>query len=288
MGSKRKKLIITIGPLIIIIVAIFYQVPIARISSESLTKLDKFGILEIYPTKLGGREWFIDMNRPVEDPGFTPGSNITRQLDGSWQINGRLENGTYVGEVRMEVSRLPGTNEWKNVEMTGYAKIVPTNNPNDSLVWSIRGGRHNNTVPCEGTALKGEIDINGTVSWVKEIWHTGGYTNKRAETQVTEPIIGRWIGWKVVVYNMNNDTAVKMESYLDDRANNHWIKVTDLIDSGGWYANEPDPLFYSANCGKAKDHIIINGGPLAIFRSDNMTWNFRDLSVREIQPPLSP
>ena len=288
MGSKRKKLIITIVPLIIIIAAIFYQVPIARISSESLTKLDKFGIMEIYPTKLGGREWFIDMNKPVEDPGFNPGSNITRQLDGSWQINGRLENGTYVGEVRMEVSRLPGINEWKNVEMTGYAKIVPSNNPNDSLVWSIRGGRHNNTVPCEGTALKGEIDINGTVSWVKEIWHTGGYTNKRAETQVAEPIIGRWIGWKVVVYNMNNDTAVKMESYLDDRANNHWIKVTDLIDSGGWYANEPDPLFYGANCGKAKDHIITNGGPLAIFRSDNMTWNFRDLSVREIQPPLSP
>ena len=288
MGSKRKKLIVTIIPLIIIITAIFYQVPIARISSESLTKLDKFGIMEIYPTKLGGREWFIDMNNPAEDPGFNPRSNITRQLDGSWQINGRLENGTHVGEVRMEVSRLLGSEEWKNVEMTGYAKIVPSNNPNDSLVWSIRGGVHNSTVPCEGTALKGEIDVNGTVSWVKEIWHTGGYTDKRAETQVTESIIGRWIGWKVVVYNMNNDTAVKMESYLDDRANNHWIKVTNLIDNGGWYANEPDPLFYSANCGKAKDHIITNGGPLAIFRSDNMTWNFRDLSVREIQPPLSP
>ena len=288
MGSKRKKLIITIVPLIIIIAAIFYQVPIARISSESLTKLDRFGILEIYPTKLGGREWFIDMNKPVEDPGFNPGSNITRQLDGSWQINGRLENGTYVGEVRMEVSKLPGSKEWKNVEMTGYAKIVPSNNPNDSLVWSIRGGKHNSSIPCEGTALKAGIDVNGTVSWVKEIWHTGGYTNKRAETQVTEPIIGRWIGWKVVVYNINNNTAVKMESYLDDKANNHWLKVTDLTDKGGWYANEPDLLFFSANCGKTKDHIITSGGPLAIFRSDNMTWNFRDLSVREIQPPPSP
>jgi hypothetical protein len=228
------------------------------------------------------------MNRPTEDPWFNVGSNITKQLDGSWQINGRLDNRTYVGEVRMEVGRLQGSEEWKNVEMTGYAKIVPSNTPNDSLVWSIRGGRHNSTVPCEGTALKGGIDVNGTVSWAKEIWHTGGYTNKRAEKQVTEPIIGRWIGWKVVVYNMNNDTSVKMESYLDNRANNHWLKVTDLVDNGGWYANEPDLLFYTANCGKAKDHIIINGGPLAIFRSDNMTWNFRDLSVREIQPPSLP
>lgn len=289
MGSKRKKLIITVVPLIIIVAAISYQIPIARISSpEYPTNLDKFGIAEMYPTKSGGREWFIDMDRPTEDPGFNLGSNITKQLDGSWQINGRLDNRTYVGEVRMEVGRLQGSEEWKNVEMTGYAKIVPSNNPNDSLVWSIRGGRHNSTVPCEGTALKGGIDVNGTVSWVKEIWHTGGYTNKRAETQVTEPIIGRWIGWKVVVYNMNNDTSVKMESYLDNRANNRWVKVTDLVDNGGWYANEPDLLFYAANCGKAKDHIIINGGPLAIFRSDNMTWNFRDLSVREIQPPSLP
>jgi hypothetical protein len=289
MGSKRKKLIITIVPLLLIVIPIFFQLSITKMSSlESLTKLDKFGIKEIYPTKSGGREWFIDMNRPTEDPWFNVGSNITKQIDGSWQINGRLDNGTYVGEVRMEVGRLQGSEEWKNVEMTGYAKIVPSNTPNDSLVWSIRGGRHNSTVPCEGTALKGGIDVNGTVSWVKEIWHTGGYTNKRAEKQVTEPIIGRWIGWKVVVYNMNNDTSVKMESYLDNRANNHWLKVTDLVDNGGWYANEPDLLFYTANCGKAKDHIIINGGPLAIFRSDNMTWNFRDLSVREIQPPSLP
>ena len=289
MGSKRKKLIITIVPLLLIVIPIFFQLSITKMSSlESLTKLDKFGIKEIYPTKSGGREWFIDMNRPTEDPWFNVGSNVTKQLDGSWQINGRLDNRTYVGEVRMEVGRLQGSEEWKNVEMTGYAKIVPSNTPNDSLVWSIRGGRHNSTVPCEGTALKGGIDVNGTVSWVKEIWHTGGYTNKRAEKQVTEPIIGRWIGWKVVVYNIDNNTAVKMESYLDDRANNHWLKVTDLIDNGGWNANEPDPLFFSANCGKAKDHILTSGGPLAIFRSDNMTWNFRNLSVREIEPPLSP
>src|SRR5918994_2019110 len=289
METKRKTLIITLVPIMIILAITYYYVPIARIyPSEFMPMSDKFGIMKVYPTKPGGREWFIDMNNPTEDPGFKPGSNITRQLDGSWQISGRLDNDTYVGEVRMEVVRLSGSEEWKNVEMTGYAKIIPASNPNDSLVWSIRGGRHNSSVPCEGTALKGGIDINGTVSWVKEIWHTGGYTNKRAETQVTEPIIGRWIGWKVVVYNMNNDTAVKMESYLDDKANNHWLKVTDLIDNGGWYVNRPDPVFYSANCGKAKDHVIAKGGPLAIFRSDNMTWNFRDLSVREIQPPLSP
>jgi hypothetical protein len=288
MRAKNKRTILALVLVISGVAITYYYVQNTKTyPPDIMTMSDKFGILKIYPTKLGGREWFIDMNNPTKDPEFKVGSNITRQLDGSWQISGRVDNGTYVGEVRMEVLRLPGSEEWKNVEMTGYAKIIPIMNPNDSLVWSVRGGRHNTTVPCEGTALKGGININGTVSWAKEIWHTGGYTDKRAEAQGTNSIIGRWIGWKVVVYNMNNDTAVKMESYLDNKANNQWLKVTDFTDNGGWYANSPDPVFYGANCGKAKDYIITKGGPLAIFRSDNMTWNFKDLSVREIQPPSS-
>ena len=287
MKPKNLRTFITLTLIVAAFAIIYYHVPISKISLFDIAKnSDKFGILEIYPTKPGGREWFIDMDNPTKDPGFKPASNISRQSDGSWQVSGRLENGKYAGQVRMEVLRLPGSAEWKNVEMTGYAKIIPIMNPNDSLVWSVRGGVHNDTVPCEGTALKGEIDVNGTVSWVKEIWHTGGYTSKRAEVQATDPIIGRWIGWKVVVYNLNNDTAVKMESYLDDKANNQWLKVSDLTDDGGWYANSPDEIFYSANCGKVKNYIITNGGPLAVFRSDNMTWNFKDLSVREITPPL--
>ena len=286
MKPKNLRTFITLTLIVAAFAIIYYHVPISKISLSDIAKnSDKFGILEIYPTKPGGREWFIDMDNPTKDPGFKPASNISRQSDGSWQVSGRLENGKYAGQVRMEVLRLPGSAEWKNVEMTGYAKIIPIMNPNDSLVWSVRGGVHNDTVPCEGAALKGEINVNGTVSWVKEIWHTGGYTSKRAEVQATDPIIGRWIGWKVVVYNLNNDTAVKMESYLDDKANNQWLKVSDLTDDGGWYANSPDEIFYSANCGKVKNYIITNGGPLAVFRSDNMTWNFRDLSVREIKAP---
>jgi len=78
-----------------------------------------------------------------------------------------------------------------------------------------------------------------------------------------------------------------MESYLDDKANNHWIKVADLIDDGGWYSNSPDSVFYSANCNKPKDYVITNGGPIITFRSDNIVWDFKNLSVREIQSPIN-
>jgi len=141
-----------------------------------------------------------------------------------------------------------------------------------------------------GSALKGWLSIDGIASWVKEIWFPGGYTDQRDKVQATHddnPILGRWIGWKVVMYNLDNDKAVKMESYLDDQDNNHWKKVTDLVDNGGWYARGSDEEFYSAGCAKPKDYIITNAGSIATFRSDNMIWDFADLSVREIQPRVT-
>ncbi len=152
------------------------------------------------------------------------------------------------------------------------------------LTWRARGGRHNDMVPCEGTALNGGLFLDGKVSWKKEIWHTGGYTDARAVDKATDSIVGRWIGWKVVIYNINNNTAVKLESYLDDKNNNEWIKVTDLVDDGGWYANSSDKEFYSVDCGRPKDYIITNGGQIVTFRSDNTIWDFKNLSVREINP----
>ena len=244
--------------------------------------IDKFGIKKMYPTKQGGREWFIDMINPKSDGIFsiTSNYNITKQRDTSWRIDAPM--------VRMNIDTLPGVEPWKNIEITGYAKVVSksSSSNNTDLDWSARGGRQNSSIPCEGTALHGGLHIDGSVGWKKEIWQVGGYTAERAKAKIlTDSILGRWIGWKVVMYNINNDTAVKMESYIDNKNSNYWVKVADLVDNGGWFANSPDNIFYSANCGKAKDYIITNGGPIVTFRSDNIIWDFKDLSVREIQPP---
>ena len=251
--------------------------------------VDKFGIKAIYPTKQDGREWFINMNNPKGDPIFSITSNIpiTRQNDdGSWFINN--------SRIRMNVNTPPGVTPWKNVEMTGYVKVTSIIKSFGSseetgiihdIDWRARGGKHNTDIPCEGTALNGGMYINGTVGWKKEIWFTAGYTDARGTAKATDSILGRWIGWKVVMYNIDNDRAVKMESYLDYQGNNNWKKVTDLTDRGGWYANSPDSIFYSANCGRPKDYVITNAGPIATFRADSIALNFKDLSIREIQPP---
>jgi hypothetical protein len=284
----------------IAIVAVYYSSLLVP-RRPSIEGKDLFGIDEIYPTEEGGREWYIDMENPFSDDLFTSTfeRNITKQEDGSWRISGPA--------VRLNVGTPSNAEVWKNVEITGYAKVLgplPSTSPTNSemaddnssggdgeeqdfasdLDWRARGGRHNDEHPCQGTAYTGSIDIDGNVRWKKEIWHTGGYTDARAVDKATDSIVGRWIGWKIVIYNINNNTAVKLESYLDDKNNNEWRKVTDLIDDGGWYANSSDREFFSVDCGRPKDYIITNGGQLVTFRSDNTIWDFKNLSVREINP----
>lgn len=293
------------------------------LSSNATGIHDKFGITEIYPTKPNGREWYLNMNNPLNESLFsiTFEPNLTRQIDGSWRIS--ETNSSYSNpQIRMNVDIPDALEPWRDVEMTGYIKIVSinpslsnvTNSTNDTrnssilaaeslrpslstdeseiedIAWYARGGKRNDEVPCEGTAYFGGLHPDGTVSWKKSIWWTGGYTEDRINQKVlNEEMIGKWIGWKVIMYNVEigNTTAVKMESYLDIHNNGNWSKVTDLIDSGGWYARTSDEEFYSAQCGKPKDYIVTNSGPIATFRADNMVLDFKDLSIREIQPPSS-
>jgi len=68
---------------------------------------------------------------------------------------------------------------------------------------------------------------------------------------------------------------------MDNTNTNYWIKVTDLVDDGGWYSKSDDN---SAPCGRDKDYVVTNAGTIATFRSDNLTWDFMNLSIREINP----
>ena len=78
--------------------------------------VNKFRIKEIYATKQGGREWYINMDNPKADPIFTIVSNIpiTRNGDVSWSIANSA--------IRMSVITPPGTEPWKNVEMQDMLK----------------------------------------------------------------------------------------------------------------------------------------------------------------------
>jgi hypothetical protein len=194
--------------------------------------VDKFGVTEIYPTKPdGGREWYINMNSPLNDNSFflsggtektnssfanatSSNGQIKRQTDGSYQVYGVRKPGKYDFSVRMNVNTSDNEQWWKNVEMTGYAKVISAASNDAALDWYARGRLHISSSPCEGIAYHSGLRDDGSVFWQKEIWHTGGYTGFKGYITATHPLLGRWVGFKAIMFNINNDSAVRLQIYL--------------------------------------------------------------------------
>ncbi len=269
-------------------------------STLSSTTSDKFGVKKIYPTAKGGNEWYVNMENPANDPMFRNLETMKRQSDGSWQVDGGSN-----GQVRLEAWS-PVNQKWLNVEITMYAKMV--SGSNELLQLYSRGGHHTSKDECLGSAYKARLYGDGQAKWVKEVNHPA-YTSNKGSVDVTDkPLKGRWVGFKAVIYNFveNGKTYVRMESYIDDDVTdskgnlvirNNWKRASVVEDRGGWATNDSD---FNPGCAplnkdstkkyRQRDEILnMPGGTstqnIAAFRSDDLTWNFKYLSVREIQPP---
>lgn len=276
---------------------------------------DRFGIVKVYPS-YNGSEWYFNNSNPFADPSLSITGNdyLQQEKDGFWTVGGQ--------EVKLNIDSdgILKNEGWKNVEMTGYIKVLDifnqkenitrhdlntssngilnksrdfdislentyTDNKSDTgydINWLARGGRHSNDLPCEGTSIIGILHADGSTGWKKEIWHTGGYSDEREKVNATSNLLGRWIGWKVIMYNIDNDTKVVMESYIDDNNINQWKMVSKVVDNGGWYASSSNDEFERGKCNRPKDYVILNGGPIASFRFDNLLLSFKYLSIREI------
>ncbi len=286
------------------------NMPTAKFDS----KFDKFGIEKIYPTKNNGEEWFMNMNNIYADKQFYPfgesdskysNSNlfITKNNDLSWKIKSKNN----LAKVRMNVYTSGGyhsediktldqseledqgymqsKNDWKNVEMTGYIKLNNNNIPIDEgrFTWYNRGGHHTEGEPCEGVAYKGDIFFSGDNRFAKEQWHVSYFFTDVKKN--LNSIKDKWIGYKFIVYNLGKPSNpsqinVKMESWIDYNNNGKWVKINEYIDKGEWGDT-------GKKCDGKRDQKITWGGPIATFRWDRADdVDFKNFSVREIQPPL--
>jgi hypothetical protein len=248
---------------------------------------DHFGVKEVYPTKQGGNEWYVNMDNPRDDPSFRNLDNVkfSKNSDGSWRVA--------ADQIRMEAWS-PTNEKWQNVEITEYAKIV--GGSNELLQMYSRGGHHTDKDQCLGSAYKARLYGDGTATWNKEITHPA-YAGNRGEKHVTESLEGKWVGFKAVIYNIVEDgkTYVRLESYIDDDVTdsngnlvikNNWKLASVVEDKGGWATHDSD---FNSSCGRVRDEIMTRPGGtssqnIAAFRSDDLTWDFKYLSVREIDP----
>ncbi len=260
-------------------------------STDEKKNFDKFGVTKIYPTKKDGEQWYLKSN-PNSDTRFSPQTTLTKNSDGSFKIKStkvRMGVFTSSGFHPEEIKTLnhnkialagymQSPNDWKDVEITGYVKLNSGNN--DNFVWYARGARHTgygSPQGCEGVAYKGDLFYDGSTRFSKEQWHTGGYVFGEFGKNIG-PIKDKWVGLKVIMYNIVQDdkTMVKLELWVDKNNNNDWTKAAEKIDKGGWGNT-------GGECGGEADQIITWGGPIASFRWDGATdVDIKKFSVREI------
>jgi len=260
--------------------------------------VDRFGIIQIYPTKVSGEQWFMNMTDPNHDIQTVP-PLLTKNADGSWKANSskvRYDVYTSAGfhpklittlneTVLQSKGYMQSPNDWKNIEMTGIVKFNSGDYTNH-WTWYARGANHTISIPCEGTSYKEGLNYDGkSVKIAKEQWHVSYVFSKSnsTSTSISTSALGKFIGFKAIMYNfvLNNKTAVKLEIWIDANLDNNWKRVFSFIDSGGFGGSRK-------RCGGTSDQIITWGGPIATYRWDNAKdVDIKNFSVREIQPPPS-
>jgi hypothetical protein len=249
---------------------------------------DRFGMAQIYPTADGGREWHVNMDDPCKDPLFSPKTKLTKK-NGGWYVDDK--------EVRMNVlTHLSGANstQWLNMEISGLLNHdgaipgAPEHLPPHYAFYG-RGGRHtacsgSSLICCDGSAYKGDIYPDGKTLVRKELWHEE-YAKERDDQSHGFKMQGKWIGFKVVIYN-DDKGHVNMETYYDESGSGKtWKLGSKTNDTGGWSASEKKGCKNPKTGAQRKADEVINwSGPIATFRSDYVKYTWKNLSVREVCP----
>jgi len=244
---------------------------------EVLAAPDKFGIEEIYPTASNGSVWYLNNEDPQSDGNFYFTSLEDIGLDeeehqGEFKMD--AETGTERHGVRIHVDSPKG--QWKNVEMSGYFKMV--NGEDEFTMIARHGPSYHDNGGCDAYGYYGMLSAEGDAFFKKKTYHHGGgYTDRTAVAEnVVDELQDRWIGIKFIVYDVGGEDDVKLELWVDDGDEvNNWKKVTEYIDDGEWKTDE-------SHCDRPDDYTI-DSGTRASFRVDDSEFEFKKLSVREIE-----
>ena len=260
-----------------------------KYQEENFSELDIFGIKKIYPTKKNGFEWFMNNYDPESDPYLHNYKSIVKNKDGSYNIGERSRMSVYskdgIGyqEGTMETYNFTELSkigywykpeDWKNVEITG--EYLYKKGEGSGITHYARSEDHSTiNNGCGGSSYKLKIHFDGTSSISKEQSHPKPWTipiNKNPFGKLDND----WFRFKGIMYNLPDGT-VKLENWLDPFLNNSWMKIAKYQDKGGWGED-------GNKCQGNDDHIITWGSPIVTFRWDDALVDFRNLSVREIQP----
>jgi hypothetical protein len=273
MRSRAHNLDLSKKLLIAGIVVMLSVSSLTIMTKEVLAVPDKFGIDELYSAADNGPSWFLDNEDPEDDDNFfmTSADDIELEEEDSDVFKLDAETGTQKHGVRIHADS--PDDEWKNMEMTGYFKLL---DGNDQFTLVARQGpSYNDDGGCGAYGYYGMLSAEGDAFFKKKLFHHGGYSDRTAEEEnVVDDLDDRWVGIKMVVYDLDDD-EVKLELWVDDgNEDNNWEKATEYVDDGDWEVSGSD-------CDRDDDDII-EDGTRGGFRVDDSEFEFKNLSIREI------
>ncbi len=266
------------------------------------TGKDVFGITMMYPTLQGSKTWDAlhwnnghsrSLSYDIQD-GIDPDDPTTwseYRGDGTLLIDGLGVLFMGGGEPRIYINPYPGESEtnpemfFKNVEVTVYYMRTGSDGANwGGCVIGVRSGPNGHSSYgdyCDATTYYGRLRHDGKVDLEKELHHP------ESSVAVSKTYWGgsptpsnQWIGVKFCVYNINNDTNVKLELYVDKTSGGAnggvWELAVSTTDSGSWTVDVP-------GCSYANNTIITTGGGVVMIRNTEAAEaRYKMFSVREI------
>jgi hypothetical protein len=273
MRSRRYGLDFSMKVFLAAILAISSVLSLGMLPNEALAAPDKFGIEELYPNEDGEPAWFLNNEDPEADDNFlmTSDNDIELEEEDSDVFELDAETGTQKHGVRIHADS--PDDEWRNMEMTGYFRLQEGND--QFTLVARQGPTYNDDGGCGAYGYYGMLSADGDAFFKKKLFHHGGYSDRTAvEENVVDDLHDRWVGIKLVVYDLDDD-AVKLELWVDDgNEKNNWRKVTEYVDDGDWETDGSD-------CDRDRDETI-DEGTRGGFRVDDSQFEFKNLSIREI------
>ncbi len=266
-----------------------------------ISDIDSFGITKLYQTATGFTDWESTswnngISRAVNDRDSSDTTGWSqRRGDDALEIdgNGVMEMGGG-NQPRIYINPYSGSTEenpdqfFKNVEATVYYKRIGDDGAsNGGLVIGLRSGPNGHSISgdyCDATTYYARFRHDGDWDFYKELKHSNGARANAGSLYSGNLPSDQWIGMKFIAYNINNNTNVKLEVYVDKTSNGNvtnggeWTLAGEMIDDGNWSVSED-----VSSCSYNNNHIITTGGGTVLIRNTGaLTAEYKYFSVREI------
>ena len=186
--------------------------------------------------------------------------------------------------------------DFKNIEVTVIFKMLEAEKRDQaisivsrSILHDSKGEEEIKEYPnafCGGSSYHNNISIDGKLQMKKEQYHADYVIDKPNEKINLGNLYNKKIGFKAIVYNFDNNSKVKLESYVDTRneGKGPYVKVHEKIDDGKWGINSGKAKM--DGCGAIDKGATISwGSPKMILKTNNLDFDLYDIEVREIIPP---